>query len=371
MVVENLAYFMYFVRIDTYNTDRTFMRVTKMKPEIKHRIVEAAEQLVAKGIASPTNDQVRQHLGGGSLSHISPVMREWRESRAADQEATQDLPAGLKPMLERVGLELWRSTQRMAEQEVDSIRAEADNKVSDAFEERDEAVKEIERMKLRLESAREETAKAEARILDLADENQELATKAATSMQRAEYAEQRASELSTQLNRQNDQLEAARSQVQEVQSAVDQLREDKASIGNQLTTVVGDLKSTTRELEAARLRESRLQQTLEEVNQELSSLQQEHASLRSEQAATAKRNDELKEESASLRSTIDQLRASASEANAELKAAREQIVELKAVRQELADTRTELAVTQARENELRGQIDHPPKPSQSKRGGKS
>lgn len=56
----------------------------KIKPEIRERIVVAASALAAEGIDSPTNEQVRERMGGGSLSHISPVMREWRESRKAE-----------------------------------------------------------------------------------------------------------------------------------------------------------------------------------------------------------------------------------------------------------------------------------------------
>lgn len=37
--------------------------------------LNAAAALIAAGTLNPTNEQVRQHLGGGSLSHISPVMR--------------------------------------------------------------------------------------------------------------------------------------------------------------------------------------------------------------------------------------------------------------------------------------------------------
>ena len=55
----------------------------KIKPEIKERIVEAANALVAEGNENPTNEQVRERMGSGSLSHISPVMREWRESQKA------------------------------------------------------------------------------------------------------------------------------------------------------------------------------------------------------------------------------------------------------------------------------------------------
>ena len=342
-----------------------------IKPEIQQRIVAAAEELVAEGVDKPTNEQVRERLGGGSLSHISPVMREWRESQMVTAVAIRDMPKEIRTVLERVGAELWRSASQLADEDVERIRAQSNEQLKAAHDERDEALREIERLEARITSMREDHEHEKAQVARLTEDNQTLATETATAKQRAEDAMERVNDLHGQLSRQSDQLETARGQVQQLQSAVDQLREDKASIGNQLATVESDLKSTTRELEAAHQRESRLQQPLEEVSQELSSLQQEQASLRSEQASTAKRNDELKEESATLRSTIDQLRASGSEANAELKTAREQIEELKGIRQELADTRTELAVSQAREEALRGQLDQRPDASQPTRGDKS
>ncbi|EBP7072552.1 hypothetical protein AB244_24320, partial [Salmonella enterica] len=44
-----------------------------LSPDTVRRIEDAAAALIAAGNLNPTNEQVRQHLGGGSLSHISPV----------------------------------------------------------------------------------------------------------------------------------------------------------------------------------------------------------------------------------------------------------------------------------------------------------
>lgn len=49
--------------------------MTTLSPDTVRRIEDAAAALIAAGTPNPTNEQVRQHLGGGSLSHISPVMR--------------------------------------------------------------------------------------------------------------------------------------------------------------------------------------------------------------------------------------------------------------------------------------------------------
>ncbi len=55
--------------------------MTMIKPEMKEEIVRAAESLRSEGVVKPTNEQVRERRGGGSLFHISPVMREGRASQ--------------------------------------------------------------------------------------------------------------------------------------------------------------------------------------------------------------------------------------------------------------------------------------------------
>ena len=67
-----------------------------VKQEIQDKIVAAASALVAEGVKNPTNDQVRERMGGGSLSHISPVMREWRQSRQEEVVAALEIPPELK-----------------------------------------------------------------------------------------------------------------------------------------------------------------------------------------------------------------------------------------------------------------------------------
>ena len=49
--------------------------MSTLSADTVRRIEDAAAALIAAGNPNPTNEQVRAHLGGGSLSHISPVMR--------------------------------------------------------------------------------------------------------------------------------------------------------------------------------------------------------------------------------------------------------------------------------------------------------
>ena len=181
-----------------------------IKPEIRQRILDAAEQLAAEGIDRPTNEQVRERLGGGSLSHISPVMREWRESLKVSAVAVREMPNEIRTVLERVGAELWRSASQLADEEVERIRTESEQREKTANDERDEALREIERLEASITTLREHGHQDEKRIEQLTAENHNLMTENATAKQRAADALERVTDLHNQLARQNEQLETMR-----------------------------------------------------------------------------------------------------------------------------------------------------------------
>ena len=118
----------------------------KLNPEIRARILNAAEALVSEGIDSPTNDQVRDRMGGGSLSHISPVMREWRESRKAKVVATLEMPLELRKALETSLSQLWSTASKLAAGALEAYRAETEASLREAQRERDEALVEIQQL---------------------------------------------------------------------------------------------------------------------------------------------------------------------------------------------------------------------------------
>ncbi len=122
----------------------------KVKPEIKEKIITAANALIAEGIENPTNDQVRERMGGGSLSHISPVMREWRESRKAEVVAALEIPADLKKIIETSVGQVWTAASKLASATVENIRQEADVAIDAATDERDEALSEISNLEERI-----------------------------------------------------------------------------------------------------------------------------------------------------------------------------------------------------------------------------
>lgn len=135
-------------------SDQPARYTVKINPEIRERIREriiaAANAFVSEGIGNPTNDQVRERMGGGSLSHISPVMREWRESRKAEVVAALEMPADLKKAVEMALGQIWGTASKLATTAVENVRKEAESAIADATAERDEALNEIQRLETRL-----------------------------------------------------------------------------------------------------------------------------------------------------------------------------------------------------------------------------
>lgn len=121
-----------------------------VKPEIKDKIVNAANTLVAEGVESPTNDQVRERMGGGSLSHISPVMREWREGRKSEVAAALEIPSDLKKVIETSLSQVWSAANKLASATVEKVQQEAQVAIDAASSERDEALSEVSRLEERI-----------------------------------------------------------------------------------------------------------------------------------------------------------------------------------------------------------------------------
>ena len=89
-------------------------------------------------------------MGGGSLSHISPVMREWREARKADVVAALEMPADLKKAIETSVGQVWTAASKLASITVDTVRQEAEAAITAATDERDEALGEVSRLEARI-----------------------------------------------------------------------------------------------------------------------------------------------------------------------------------------------------------------------------
>ena len=146
----------------------------KINPEIKEKIITAATALVAEGIENPTNDQVRERMGGGSLTHISPVMREWRESRKAEVVAALEMPSDLKRVIETSVGQVWTAASKQASASVEAVRQKADAAVEMATIERDEALVEVRRLEERIAELQKGLAERDLTIHQLRGEFEEV-----------------------------------------------------------------------------------------------------------------------------------------------------------------------------------------------------
>jgi uncharacterized coiled-coil protein SlyX len=141
-----------------------------VKPGIQEKIIGAANALVAEGTATPTNDQVRERLGGGSLSHISPVMRAWRESRREEVVVALEMPADLKRAIETSLGQVWTAASKLASATVETVRQESATAIEAATSERDEALNEISHLEERIAELQTAVAERDQAINQVQDE---------------------------------------------------------------------------------------------------------------------------------------------------------------------------------------------------------
>ena len=142
--------------------------MSTLPPETVRRIEDAATALIAVGTPNPTNDQVRAHLGGGSLSHISPVMRAFRaRQREQAAEQTAPLPPELAQLLTgQLGL-LWQAAVKQAEAGALAAREQADDDIARADQERDEALANVATLESELAVLREVVAERDRLLQDV------------------------------------------------------------------------------------------------------------------------------------------------------------------------------------------------------------
>lgn len=195
----------------------------KVKPEIKEKIIAAANALAAEGIESPTNDQVRERMGSGSLSHISPVMREWRESRKAEVVAALEMPADLKKAIESSVGQVWTAASKLASATIETVRQEADSAIKAATSERDEALAEITRLESQIAELEKALADKEQEVSQVKTEleqersqNTKLTTENAALVARVDDRDEQIKGLKTELKEARDDNKALQGELIEI-----------------------------------------------------------------------------------------------------------------------------------------------------------
>jgi len=118
------------------------------------QIFAAAEALELKGI-NPSQGAVREHLGGGSIATIAPVLRQWKEDKEERTRVYIAMPEEAKATIERLGTEVWKIMSNIATEKQKIIKSEAYTRVSDAHTERDENLKEMVELEKELQQSKQ------------------------------------------------------------------------------------------------------------------------------------------------------------------------------------------------------------------------
>ncbi|WP_337263631.1 MULTISPECIES: DNA-binding protein [unclassified Serratia (in: enterobacteria)] len=184
------------------------------------RIEDAAAALIAAGNATPTNEQVRQHLGGGSLSHISPVMRAFRaRQREQRAEQTPALPPELLQLLTgQLGL-LWQAACKQADADTLAAREQADADIMQADQEREAALAKVAQREAELAVLREVVTERDR----LLDEVRTLRAEALPLREQLARLTATGEHLTAQLKETKAELKGAREETRSLQAELLQL----------------------------------------------------------------------------------------------------------------------------------------------------
>ena len=137
-----------------------------MKTADRQTIFEICNELDEKG-QKPTLDRVRQMLGGGSFSTIQPILKEWKERRAAEP-ATEPLvaPEDIRGLVESLAAQVWNKAKVKASADLQTLKTAMQARFDDVEQERNEGAAEIERLEKEAGQQKEKAATVENELAE-------------------------------------------------------------------------------------------------------------------------------------------------------------------------------------------------------------
>ena len=130
-----VRYVQYLHYTSMFHEQETFDMARQPSEKQVQRIHEAADALHAVGIESPTNDQVLDKMGGGSIADVSPAMREWRKKKKHAEQAMFSMPDSVKNIGLNLLSQMWLVVDSEAQKKVDQAQTEASIKTSELEDE--------------------------------------------------------------------------------------------------------------------------------------------------------------------------------------------------------------------------------------------
>lgn len=153
-------------------------------------IFKAADQLVQHG-HKVTLETLRDALGGGSFSTISPALKAWRTTQQQRQELSDvAMPDDLTTLHQQAIAQAWQLAQKLASDRLTAERAQLDELRERLENEAEEQRRAVEILEVELDDAQKNLASTTDQLTKITAENQKnLAEIAAAKTQITELAE--------------------------------------------------------------------------------------------------------------------------------------------------------------------------------------
>lgn len=248
----------------------------------REKVFAAADQLVDSG-SKPTLVNIKDILGGGSFTTISPLVAEWKESkRQAVAVVKAPLPDSVSRALSQVADQVWSAAQEEAERNVASERESLHTASAELAEREADLLDAIKSNEAEIRSLTEKLESAIQSAADFADNSaQERAALTAgienLKLDKARLEEQGRS-LETMADERKQQLAAADKEITDLQAKIEVLRTEREAIEKAASDLRHEIQSKNDEIQ-------RLVTTVEQLKSEKDSVRKELESEKSEKKA--------------------------------------------------------------------------------------
>ena len=261
----------------------------------------AADELAAKN-ESVTLAKVRDALGGGSFTTLSPMVKAWKAQHVAEAAAAEELPDEAQQAAEAAARTIWAAARADAAQRIELIQANANQRINDAETATAEALTEVERLEKTV-AVREDEYQTLEQALDgaRAARDEQTATvqarEATIEGLREQLTEQRANAAaaSEKLDGLREQLAGERSRADSTQQTLDAERQTHAE--------------TRRGVDEQRSRADRVEERLASSQEALEAMIAERDTLRHESSATIRDLEKARAQAEARAEEMQRLRA--------------------------------------------------------------
>lgn len=301
------------------------MEVTTENQTTKIRILEAIERINARG-DKVTNVSVKNELGGGSFSTISPYVKQWRESQRVTTP-TVTLPDHIRERGIQLMGAIYQECEEEAKQDNVKLKQHYEVHITDLEAENDEQAVELARLEKQLSEALTERQAALDHASELKDNlhetelelvserthkeaAQNLSSEFKDSWQSAQkgYEEYRAEtvKLNTVINNHEKTMGSLKNDAENMKIQLEVLAEDKDKLLDQVDTLKNSNRQSLEELKKANDTIAKLQETigqqektikeLQTAAQDLKTLTEQHQSVKNELGSAKERVRQLSTE---------------------------------------------------------------------------